>query len=145
MSKEDLSVERPQNNFNYSDYKSVYSNLIHNVDEVLNDISQIDIQHIDVKKKNNETQSKLKEIRKVFISDIEKLDKNAVWDRFTIAFFGETNAGKSTIIESLRISMQEVEKLKNNSLKQSLDLRISELGRKSENLIILDILDKVST
>lgn len=136
MSKEDLSVERPQNNFNYSDYKSVYSNLIHNVDEVLNDISQIDIQHIDVKKKNNETQSKLKEIRKVFISDIEKLDKNAVWDRFTIAFFGETNAGKSTIIESLRISMQEVEKLKNNSLKQSLDLRISELGRKSENVII---------
>ncbi|MBW4362298.1 GTPase [Flavobacterium taihuense] len=136
MSKDTLSVDRPQNNFNYSDYKSVYSNLIDNVDEVLNDISQIDIQHIDVKKKNNETQSKLKEIRNVFINDIEKLDKNAVWDRFTIAFFGETNAGKSTIIESLRISMQEVEKLKNNSLKQSLDLRISELGKKSENVII---------
>lgn len=128
MSKEALSIDMPQNNFNYSNYKNVYSNLIDNVDEVLNDISKIDIQHIDVEKKNNETQSKLKEIRSVFIKDIEKLDKNAVWDRLTIAFFGETNAGKSTIIESLRISMQDDEKLKNNALKKSIDLRISEFS-----------------
>ena len=29
--------------------------------------------------------------------------EEAVWDKLTIAFFGETNAGKSTIIETLRI------------------------------------------
>ena len=128
MSKEALIVDMPQNNFNYSNYKKVYSNLIDNVDEVLNDISKIDIQHIDVKKKNAETQSKLKEIRRVFIKEVEKLDKNAVWDRLTIAFFGETNAGKSTIIEALRISMQDDEKLKNNALRKSIDLKISELS-----------------
>lgn len=120
---------------NYPEYKNVYSNLIENVDEVLNDISKIEIQHIDLKKKNDETQSKLKELRDVFVRDVEKLDKNAVWDRFTIAFFGETNAGKSTIIESLRISMLEDGKLKNLSLKKTVETEILRLNKNYENLI----------
>lgn len=120
---------------NYPEYKNVYSNLMENVDEVLNDISKIEIQHIDVKKKNDETQSKLKELRDGFVRDVEKLDKNAVWDRFTIAFFGETNAGKSTIIESLRISMLEDEKLKNLSLKKSVETEVIRLNQNYEGLI----------
>lgn len=35
------------------------------------------------------------------------LEKNVEWDTFTIAFYGETNAGKSTIIETLRILLGE--------------------------------------
>ncbi|MDD9180013.1 MULTISPECIES: hypothetical protein [Aliivibrio] len=35
------------------------------------------------------------------------LEENAEWDTFTIAFYGETNAGKSTIIETLRILLKE--------------------------------------
>lgn len=119
----------------YSDYRNVYSNLIDNVDEVLNDISKINIQHIELKAKNKEVLSTLKDLRNGFVKDVKKLDNNAVWDRFTIAFFGETNAGKSTIIESLRISMKEDEKLKNFALKKSLDFSISELNVKSEELI----------
>ncbi|WP_233827702.1 hypothetical protein [Paraburkholderia sp. ZP32-5] len=38
---------------------------------------------------------------------IEALQQHARWDTFTIAFYGETNAGKSTIIETLRILLQE--------------------------------------
>ncbi|WP_155625367.1 hypothetical protein [Burkholderia vietnamiensis] len=38
---------------------------------------------------------------------IEDLQRHARWDTFTIAFYGETNAGKSTIIETLRILLQE--------------------------------------
>ncbi|HDR8931513.1 AAA family ATPase [Burkholderia vietnamiensis] len=38
---------------------------------------------------------------------IEALQRHARWDTFTIAFYGETNAGKSTIIETLRILLQE--------------------------------------
>jgi gas vesicle protein len=136
MRNDTLNIEIPKKSFkNYSDYRNVYSNLIENVDEVLNDISKIDIQHIEVKAKNEEVQSKLKDLRDSFVDDLRKLDKNVVWDRFTIAFFGETNAGKSTIIESLRISMHEDEKLKNTTLKKSLDLSISELNVKSEEFI----------
>lgn len=39
--------------------------------------------------------------------DIEQLERYSEWSKFTIAFFGETNAGKSTIIECLRIYLQE--------------------------------------
>ena len=34
---------------------------------------------------------------------IEEVKNGAVWDNLVIAFFGETNAGKSTIIETFRI------------------------------------------
>lgn len=36
-----------------------------------------------------------------------ELEKNAEWDALTVALYGETNAGKSTIIETLRILMGE--------------------------------------
>jgi hypothetical protein len=40
-------------------------------------------------------------------ADITSLKSNASWDVFLIAFYGETNAGKSTIIETLRIMLDE--------------------------------------
>lgn len=43
---------------------------------------------------------------------IAALEKNAEWDTFTIAFYGETNAGKSTLIETLRILLNEPVKAK---------------------------------
>jgi len=44
-------------------------------------------------------------------TQLVELEKNAEWDTFTIAFYGETGAGKSTIIETLRILLQEPSKL----------------------------------
>jgi len=46
---------------------------------------------------------------------IEDLKNNQEWEKFTVAFYGETNAGKSTIIEALRIYFQEEEKIKQQS------------------------------
>lgn len=37
----------------------------------------------------------------------QELKANAEWDTFTVAVYGETNAGKSTIIETLRILLNE--------------------------------------
>ena len=51
---------------------------------------------------------------------LKLLETSSEWDKLCIAFFGETNAGKSTIIESLRIIYDE-EKRRielNNSEKQ---------------------------
>ncbi|MCQ2518146.1 MAG: hypothetical protein MJ119_05225 [Lachnospiraceae bacterium] len=42
-----------------------------------------------------------------FKTEIEKLENSSEWDKFCMAFFGETNAGKSTIIEALRIIYNE--------------------------------------
>ena len=49
----------------------------------------------------------LESVNGEFKDEIEKLKKSSEWDKFCIAFFGETNAGKSTIIETLRIIYDE--------------------------------------
>ena len=52
----------------------------------------------------NET---IESLNENFKQEIEKLEASSEWEKFCIAFFGETNAGKSTIIESLRIIYNE--------------------------------------
>lgn len=136
MSNNKYDTVIPTKNLNTNThFRNIYSILIWNVEEVLNDISNINVQHIEVKTKNEDVKSKLKGLKNAFVQDVEKLEKNAIWDRFIIAFFGETNAGKSTIIESLRISMQEVSKSENLNLKRYLDLSIAELSKKTEDAI----------
>lgn len=48
---------------------------------------------------------------------IEEVRNGAIWDNLVIAFFGETNAGKSTIIETFRILFGEEERVR--SLQES--------------------------
>lgn len=58
----------------------------------------------------NEAKKKISEIdglRKEVDKSIKQLEQNSEWSNFTIAFYGETNAGKSTIIESLRLLLGE--------------------------------------
>ena len=44
--------------------------------------------------------------------EIKELESLSEWDVFTVAFYGETNAGKSTLIETLRILLGEGKKHK---------------------------------
>lgn len=80
---------------------------------------------------------------------LAEFEKNAEWDNFTIAFFGETNAGKSTIIETLRILLNENSKVKQQNkfdeIKNKYNLDKShlqeiegELKKIKENLLSLD-------
>lgn len=46
------------------------------------------------------------------ILKINELKDRSEWDVFSIAFYGETNAGKSTLIETLRILLNEPDKQK---------------------------------
>lgn len=56
---------------------------------------------------------------------LDQLEKNAEWNTFTIAFYGETGAGKSTIIETLRILLQERGKLADQQAFRQLRARYS--------------------
>ena len=49
----------------------------------------------------------LNQLNDEFKDEIDKLERSSEWDRFCMAFFGETNAGKSTIIDALRIVYDE--------------------------------------
>ena len=50
---------------------------------------------------------RLTEHRTTLFDRLAELEKNAEWNTFTIAFYGETGAGKSTLVETLRILLQE--------------------------------------
>lgn len=57
--------------------------------------------------------TKLNKINEDFKNEITELEESSDWDNFCISFFGETNAGKSTIIDTLRIIYNEESRLQN--------------------------------
>jgi len=96
---------------------AIYRQIIQAIDtfleKVKNDASKNSsaaTQELDASKEN--AYELLLNIRGEIVGNLEALEKNADWDTFTMAFYGETNAGKSTIIETLRIMFDEPEKIK---------------------------------
>ena len=90
------------------DIRLIYDNIKKDISDILLDIFSVsNIEKDEDRKFLEGLLNSMKEMDKKFEEDINSLEKNAEWDKFTIAFFGETNAGKSTIIESLRIIFDE--------------------------------------
>ncbi|MCH3914458.1 MAG: hypothetical protein LKE29_04080 [Acidaminococcaceae bacterium] len=52
-------------------------------------------------------QNELSRINKDFKKEIDELQNDSEWDKLCVAFFGETNSGKSTLIDTLRIIYKE--------------------------------------
>ncbi|EBO4931657.1 hypothetical protein DO259_05865 [Salmonella enterica] len=73
----------------------------------LADIAGLHVENEDGKKQFNAMTAQLQILQDTFNQKLAYLQQHAEWDKFTLAFFGETNAGKSTIIESLRILFDE--------------------------------------
>ena len=64
----------------------------------------------DLADKINKLISYIKTQNSKFQEVIKDIESNSEFDKLCISFFGNTNAGKSTIIESLRVLLQEQEK-----------------------------------
>lgn len=95
-----INLNHPENI--YDDLKGEISNLIAAI--VKNE------QFLDVNLvggKLNESKQILSFQKKEIEQKMDELKCNSEWDYFTIAFFGETNAGKSTLIEVLRLLFSE--------------------------------------
>jgi hypothetical protein len=71
----------------------------------------------------------LDEFRPTIDLAIAQLEKDVEWDTFTIALYGETNAGKSTVIETLRILLGEQTKKQSRAEFQRL---MTEIGGEDE-------------
>jgi len=90
----------------------LYNDVRNSVSHAVNDISQISLSNHDEQQHIINIKNRLSDISQSFNQEINNLETNSEWEKFTIAFFGETNAGKSTIIESLRIIFKEKERQK---------------------------------
>lgn len=68
-------------------------------------------------------------------NEVEELRELSEWEMFTIAFYGETNAGKSTLIEALRILLGDTEKL---AVQQKFKVLAKELRVDAQSLADLE-------
>ncbi|WP_238700511.1 AAA family ATPase [Helicobacter pylori] len=60
---------------------------------------------------NQEALKVFKKLESESLKELESLKNNEEWEKFTIAFYGETGAGKSTLIECLRLFFKEPSKM----------------------------------
>nr|WP_240445279.1 GTPase [Helicobacter pylori] len=60
---------------------------------------------------NQEALEEFKNLESESLKELESLKNNEEWKKFTIAFYGETGAGKSTLIECLRLFFKEPGKM----------------------------------
>ncbi|ENA7732776.1 hypothetical protein ABGT00_004818 [Escherichia coli] len=98
-------------------FSRLYDDICHNLQQTTDDISKLHVDNEDGKKQLNVMMEQLQTLQNNFNHKLNYLKQHAEWDRFTVAFFGETNAGKSTIIESLRVFFDELSRkqlLQNN-------------------------------
>ncbi|ENM3857131.1 AAA family ATPase, partial [Vibrio cholerae] len=93
--------------------KKIYSQLQFVIDELVDKLS--DSQDKTTHETTQLARDVLTKLHKQIQEELTILDKYSEWDTYTIAFYGETNAGKSTIIETLRILLGEEGKKKQQS------------------------------
>lgn len=92
----------PQTEFN-----RLYSDVSASVADAMAEVDALAVEHKQGKQEIGNIMQRLRGIQAHFDGELKLLEEHAEWDNFTMAFFGETNAGKSTIIESLRILFNE--------------------------------------
>lgn len=88
--------------------KLIYEKLKEQINKV---ISAIETENNNNMEDITSTIENLKTLNEAIQLELSELGRLSEWERFTIAFYGETNAGKSTLIEALRILLNESTKL----------------------------------
>ncbi|MDU9789776.1 GTPase domain-containing protein [Helicobacter pylori] len=85
--------------------KNIYLDVKANIENLQNIFKNTDSERL--KKSNQEALKVFQQLESESLKELESLKNNEEWENFTIAFYGETNAGKSTLIECLRLFFKE--------------------------------------
>ncbi|MDD6911174.1 hypothetical protein [Actinobacillus minor] len=135
------------NNSNILDFEnpeSVYQFTKSKIDSIIEKIGQIEQVQNDNQDANQHEEA-LKQLTRVQFDinqSIDEFRQNAEWKQLNISFFGETNAGKSTIIDTLRILLGESTKIeqqkKFKEIEASLDLDADKYSKIKKDLLELD-------
>lgn len=108
----------------------VFTTVINEVDYLIKSLGE-QTDDKEVLKQQNYAKEKLAGVHNELQESLNHLAKNAEWDVFTIAFYGETNAGKSTLIETLRILLSEPYKKEERKM---FDNVYQTIGRSEESI-----------
>lgn len=91
--------------------KNIYLDVKANIENLQNIFKNADNENERLKKFNQEALKIFQQLELKSLKELESLKNNEEWENFTIAFYGETNAGKSTLIECLRLFFKEQSKV----------------------------------
>ncbi len=91
--------------------KNIYLDVKASIENLQNIFKNADDKDEKLKQFNQEALEVFQKIESESLKELESLKNNEEWENFTIAFYGETGAGKSTLIECLRLFFKEQSKV----------------------------------
>ncbi|WP_120889400.1 GTPase, partial [Helicobacter pylori] len=91
--------------------KDIYLGVEKSIKELQSIFKNTDDKDEKLKRFNQEALELFQKLEFKSLKELESLKNNGEWENFTIAFYGETNAGKSTLIECLRLFFKEQSKV----------------------------------
>ncbi|PUD32449.1 50S ribosome-binding GTPase [Helicobacter pylori] len=90
--------------------KNIYLGVKKSIEDLQNIFKNADDKDEKLKRFNQEALELFQKLERESLKELESLKNNEEWENFTIAFYGETGAGKSTLIECLRMFFKEPSK-----------------------------------
>ncbi|GAA8319284.1 hypothetical protein HpDR25_05450 [Helicobacter pylori] len=91
--------------------KDIYLGVEKSIKDLQNIFKNTDDKDEKLKRFNQEALELFQKLERESLKELESLKNNEEWENFTIAFYGETGAGKSTLIECLRMFFKEQSKV----------------------------------
>ncbi len=91
--------------------KNIYLGVEKSIKDLQNIFKNTDDKDEKLKQFNQEALKVFQQLEFKSLKELESLKNNEEWENFTIAFYGETGAGKSTLIECLRLFFKEQSKV----------------------------------
>ncbi len=91
--------------------KNIYLGVEKSIKELQSIFKNTDDKDEKLKRFNQEALELFQKLELKSLKELESLKNNEEWENFTIAFYGETGAGKSTLIECLRLFFKEQSKV----------------------------------
>ncbi|WP_423749863.1 hypothetical protein [Helicobacter pylori] len=91
--------------------KGIYLGVEKSVKDLQSIFKNADDRDEKLKRFNQEALEVFQQLELKSLKELESLKNNEEWENFTIAFYGETGAGKSTLIECLRMFFKEQSKV----------------------------------
>ncbi|WRB92178.1 50S ribosome-binding GTPase [Helicobacter pylori] len=91
--------------------KNIYLGVEKSIKDLQSIFKNTDDKDEKLKRFNQEALEVFQKLERESLKELESLKNNEEWENFTIAFYGETGAGKSTLIECLRMFFKEQSKV----------------------------------
>ncbi len=91
--------------------KNIYSDVKSSIKDLQKIFENTDGTDKRLREFNQKALEEFKNLESESLKELESLKDNGEWEKFTIAFYGETGAGKSTLIECLRLFFKEPSKM----------------------------------